>query len=358
MLGKDDIAKRVDPLEIEDPFSKDTDRLLGSKSPNFHEVKIHEETPKTYCTKLFICFFGLQVSYVTWGAIQERIMRTPYGDSHMMFPSSSFLVCSNRFLAILVAIFMCWYKHGKFLGNASLWNYAPCSMTNVISSWAQYEALKYISFPIQVLSKSCKIIPVMLVGKMIHHTVYKWSEIFEALSIVIGISMFMLGEKKPPDESKSDSFYGLFLLALYLCCDSFTGQWQSKIYKQHKVDQYHMMFAVNLFSIGFTLFSLIVQNELYSSIAFIKVFPIAGLHVFILSLTSATGQLFIYYTLKKFGPILFTIMMTTRQMLSMILSFILYGHIPGFMGIFGATIVFIAIFYGLQHRFYESHAKS
>ena len=42
--------------------------------------------------------------------------------------------------------------------------YAPASLSNSISSWAQYEALKYVSFPTQVLSKSCKVIPVMLVS--------------------------------------------------------------------------------------------------------------------------------------------------------------------------------------------------
>ena len=40
----------------------------------------------------------------------------------------------------------------------------------------------------------------------------------------------------------------------------------------------------------------------------------------------AVGQLFIFFTIKKFGPIVFTIMMTIRQMLSMVFSCILYGH--------------------------------
>jgi adenosine 3'-phospho 5'-phosphosulfate transporter B2 len=38
------------------------------------------------------------------------------------------------------------------------------------------------------------------------------------------------------------------------------------------------------------------------------------------------GQLFIFYTLKKFGPVVFTIIMTIRQMLSMIISCVIFGH--------------------------------
>ena len=33
----------------------------------------------------------------------------------------------------------------------------------------------------------------------------------------------------------------------------------------------------------------------------------------LISVTSATGQLFIYFTIRKFGPVAFTIIMTTRQ---------------------------------------------
>jgi adenosine 3'-phospho 5'-phosphosulfate transporter B2 len=49
------------------------------------------------------------------------------------------------------------------LKEAPFYSYAPSSISNSLSSWAQYEALKHVSFPTQVLSKSCKIIPVMLV---------------------------------------------------------------------------------------------------------------------------------------------------------------------------------------------------
>ncbi|CAM9986110.1 unnamed protein product [Sphacelaria rigidula] len=49
-------------------------------------------------------------------------------------------------------------------------------------------------------------------------------------------------------------------------------------------------------------------------------YPESVVHVCTLSVTSATGQLFIFYTIKKFGPIIFTIIMTTRQMLSLVVS--------------------------------------
>ena len=47
---------------------------------------------------------------------------------------------------------------------------------------------------------------------------------------------------------------GLLMLALYVVADSFTSQWQSRVYREHPtVDQFQAMFAVNTWSILMTL---------------------------------------------------------------------------------------------------------
>ncbi len=42
------------------------------------------------------------------------------------------------------------------------------------------------------------------------------------------------------------------------------------------------------------------------------------------AISSTVGQMFLYYTIKKFGPIILTMIMTSRQMFSMIISYIRY----------------------------------
>jgi adenosine 3'-phospho 5'-phosphosulfate transporter B2 len=114
--------------------------------------------------------------------------------------------------------------------------------------------LKYLSFPSQVLSKSCKIIPVMLVGVVVNKKYYPLQDYIEALVITAGVALFTFAEKAGShlNDMKSDSLYGIVLIAFYLACDSFTSQWQSKVYKQYGVDQYQMMFGVNFWSLLFT----------------------------------------------------------------------------------------------------------
>ena len=64
------------------------------------EIRQEEETFQSKGIKLAMCFVGLQGSYVTWGFIQEKVMTQRYETG--MFPSTVFLVCANRTLALII----------------------------------------------------------------------------------------------------------------------------------------------------------------------------------------------------------------------------------------------------------------
>lgn len=65
------------------------------------------------------------------------------------FEDSQFLVFINRILAFLMsALYLLIQKQPQH--KAPLYKYVFCSLSNIMSSWCQYEALKYVSFPTQV----------------------------------------------------------------------------------------------------------------------------------------------------------------------------------------------------------------
>ena len=71
---------------------------------------------------------------------------------------------------------------------------------------------------------------------------------------------------------------GVAMLALYIVSDSFTSQWQSRLYQAHPtVDQFQMMFAVNTWAIIMTTFALVTSGELWITLQFIGDNPIAFL---------------------------------------------------------------------------------
>lgn len=188
-------------------------------------------------------------------------------------------------------------------------------------------------------------------GILVNQKSYHLQEYLEALMITAGVAAFNLSEKKAKaDTLETDSSYGIMLLALYLLCDSFTSQWQSRVYKKYGVDHYQMMLGVNIWSLIFTGFTLYQSGELFTSVAFIMADPLVLLHITILSLTSATGQLFIYYTIKEFGPVIFTTIMTMRQILSLLLSLLYFGHWIGMVGWISCLSVFVTVFYRIVRK--------
>ena len=75
------------------------------------------------------------------------------------FTNSQFLVFVNRVLALVVAgLYVMLKKQPRHA--APFYEYSYASISNTLSSWCQYEALKFVSFPTQVLAKASKVIPV------------------------------------------------------------------------------------------------------------------------------------------------------------------------------------------------------
>ena len=65
------------------------------------------------------------------------------------------------------------------------------------------------------------------------------------------------------DVSIVGEIIGFFLLSAYIVSDSFTSQWQSKLYADYgKIDSFQMMFGVNLSSIVITTIAMIFAGDI------------------------------------------------------------------------------------------------
>lgn len=295
---------------------------------------------------LIVCILGLQVSYLTWGVLQEKTITQEYVDSEghtEKFTDSEFLVFMNRVLAFIFSGIYLLLKEQN-VHQTPLYKYSFCSVSNILSSWCQYEALKFVSFPTQVLAKSAKVILVMIMGKLMSNTKYKNYEYFTAVLISFGMTIFLMGSTDDNLENQATTASGITLLIAYLLFDSFTANWQNSVFKEHHPSSIQMMCGVNFMSSLLTVTSLIEQGGVYYSLNFASRFPLFIIDCTLTALASAIGQLFIFATVAKFGPVIFTIIMTFRQALSILLSCLLYGHSLSASAIVGVIIVFFAIF--------------
>jgi len=327
--------------------SKHSDVSYSSVNPS------HDSNLKTGL-QLIGCTVGLQASFLTWGVLQEKIF-TEYVDSegHVeKFTDSEFLVFMNCILSFIISGTYLLLKP-QTIHQTPLYKYGYCSLSNILSSWCQYEALKFVSFPSQVLTKSTKVIPVMLMGKLVSRTKYKNYEYLTAILISVGMTAFLFGSMKNEDETKSTTTSGAVLLMGYLLFDSFTANWQGYILREHHPSSIQMMCGINFMSCLFSSVSLIQESDVLYSLHFALRNPQFILDCSLTAIASASGQLFIYATISKFGVVVFTIIMTCRQALAILISCLVYGHYLSTSAIIGVTIVFFAIFL----RIYYGHCE-
>ena len=337
--------------------------MIGSTQHDPRELeegKPAPDAPSTHNTiARLVCYIvGLQLVYVTWGVLQvstvalptthssllftqERIMTGSYNGEQ--FTNSQFLVFCNRLLALCVAAGQLMVSHQP-RHTGPFYKYSYASLSNVMSSWCQYEALKFVSFPTQVLAKSGKVIAVMMMGKLVSNKTYSWQDYIMAAMLSLGVAVFLLSaDPSGHHHTRDTTIAGAIILVGYLVFDSFTSTWQNDLYRQYKMTSEQMMLGVNVFSGLLTMFSLIVRGSMLPSIMFLVEHTDCAVHILILSACSAIGQVFIYHTIKHYGAAVFTLIMTSRQALSILMSCILYGHFLTAQALVGVVIVFVTI---------------
>uniref|UniRef100_A0A7M5XMB6 Adenosine 3'-phospho 5'-phosphosulfate transporter 1 n=2 Tax=Clytia hemisphaerica TaxID=252671 RepID=A0A7M5XMB6_9CNID len=317
------------------------------------------DTTTATAIKLATCTIGLQVSYLTWGVLQEKVMTHKYGEGAqaVKFKNSEFLVFMNRIAAFIVAgLYIQITRSGQW--NGPFYRFSFASLSNICSSWCQYEALRFVSFPTQVLGKASKMIPVMIMGRVVSKKTYQYYEYVVALMISVGVSLFLTATGSDKHNSTETTVSGLILMIGYMGFDSFTANWQSHMFTEYKVPSMQMMFNVNCFSCLFTSVPLLISGGMTYALAFMMVHPSFATHVGIISLTSVTGQMFIFYTLAEFGPLVFTTIMVTRNMLSILLSCIIYGHVLTSQAALGVSVVFCALFLQIYAKYRIKQKKS
>jgi len=106
-----------------------------------------------------------------------------------------------------------------------------------------------------------------------------------------------------------------------------------------------MMFMTNFYSCLYTLVSLSYQGQIFETIEFIRRHSMISEHILLLSVASAIGQIFIFITIQKFGALVFTLIMTTRQLLAILFSSIIFGHSLSGQSVFGIGLIFGALFF-------------
>ncbi|XP_038077782.1 solute carrier family 35 member B1-like [Patiria miniata] len=306
------------------PEVSNSDRRPASSELNDNMLRPNEGSVQA----LIVCFVGIFVCYFYYGILQEKITRSDYGNGETK-ERFNYFFCLVLVQCIINALFaksvLLFSKPGKDTTTTKL--YALCSITYLGAMVASNSALKYVSYPFQVLGKSCKPIPVMLLGVLLARKRYPLVKYLCVLLIVIGVAIFVYKDSKA-SSSVTESFfgYGEMLLILSLTLDGLTGVTQEKMRSEHQTGSHYMMANVNLWSIVYLTITVLVTGEVFEFLEFVSRYPYVVWNILTFGVASALGQHFIFVTVTTFGPLTCSIMTTTRKFFTILGSVILFAN--------------------------------
>ncbi|XP_058199630.1 UDP-galactose/UDP-glucose transporter 5B-like isoform X1 [Rhododendron vialii] len=291
---------------------------------------------------------GIMSTLVIYGVLQEKIMTVPYGETKEYFKYSLFLVFCNRLTTSAVSAGALLASKKALDPVAPVYKYCLVSVSNIVTTTCQYEALKYVSFPVQTLAKCAKMIPVMIWSTAIMQKVYKANDYFLAFLVMIGCALFILypatGDNSPYNRGRESTVWGVSLMIGYLGFDGFTSTFQDKLFRGYEMEIHNQIFYTTLCSCILSLTGLILQGDLLMAIDFVGRHNDCFFDVALLSTVATAGQFFISYTIRTFGALTFATIMTTRQLVSILLSCMWFVHPLSWEQGIGAAIVFGSLY--------------
>lgn len=284
-------------------------------------------------------------------------MTRPYlGDIGTAFFSNSlFLVLANRLFAGGVAIFVIVIRGdwGELTSKAPIWDYISISISNVIATSCQYEALKWLTFPTVTIGKCAKMLPVMLILNLRSGKQYNYED-FGIVALVLAGCAVMISSgnvvAKRTGAADEDTPLGFGLLVAYLLFDAITSTYQERLFQKYDMTVYNQMLYINFSSATLSVLGLTISGGLLQSLQFILDYPRITRDICMLSLSAVAGQFAITYTIQMFGALLYAGIMTTRQFFSVLASDIIFKHGLTMVQWTGALMVFAALFFKLWRK--------
>lgn len=204
---------------------------------------------------------------------------------------------------------------------------AVLAVTSMGSTFTSVCSLRYVIFPVQVLAKSCKPIPVMIMGACMGKT-YPLKKYLNVAVIVLGVAMFMgMGDKNSgggdDDKSGPMMYFGIALLFLSLCFDGGTGAYEDKLMSVEHVGPFTLMYNIQKGKAILAFMMLVIFNEVQY---FFQMVSETGPILALLGLTGAFGQIFIFVTIAKFGALTCALIGIARKITTLIVSILFFGH--------------------------------
>ncbi|KAH7415354.1 hypothetical protein KP509_14G039200 [Ceratopteris richardii] len=218
-------------------------------------------------------------------------------------------------------------------------------------------SLMFLNYPAQIMFKSTKVLPVMIMGAFIPglRRKYKLYEYISAIMLVAGLIVFTLADAQT---SPNFSVLGVLMVCGALVLDAFLGNLQEAIFTVNpSTTQMEMLFCSTAVGIPFLVVPMLLTGEVFRAwSACSKNLYVYGVLVFE-AMATFVGQISVLSLIAIFGAATTAMVTTARKALTLLLSYLVFAkpfsgqHLTGVLLIFmGITLKMLPDPYEKPHR--------
>eukprot|EP00614_Pseudopedinella_elastica_P000330 CAMPEP_0172605538 /NCGR_PEP_ID=MMETSP1068-20121228/25784_1 /TAXON_ID=35684 /ORGANISM="Pseudopedinella elastica, Strain CCMP716" /LENGTH=486 /DNA_ID=CAMNT_0013407977 /DNA_START=86 /DNA_END=1546 /DNA_ORIENTATION=+ len=202
------------------------------------------------------------------------------------------------------------------------------AIMSMASTFTSVRALRYVIFPVQVLAKSCKPVPVMLMGAARGKT-YPMQKYVNVAIVVTGVALFMGGGSKEStaeadlDKTGPMMWFGVFLLFISLSFDGATGAYEDELMQMGHLGPFELMYNIQFGKMVIAFSCLLFNNEVNY---FFQMLWDTGPVLFLLGLSGSMLQISIFVTISKCGALTCALFGVARKITTLMVSILFFGH--------------------------------
>ncbi|KAJ0052626.1 UDP-galactose/UDP-glucose transporter 4-like [Pistacia vera] len=185
-------------------------------------------------------------------------------------------------------------------------------------------SLAFLNYPAQLMFKSTKVLPVMVMGAFIPglRRKYPVHEYVSAILLVVGLILFTLADAQT---SPNFSMIGVIMVSGALIMDSFLGNLQEAIFTMNpETTQMEMLFCSTVVGLPFLIPPMILTGELF------KAWNSCSQHLYVYgvlvfeAMATFIGQVSVLSLIALFGAATTAMVTTARKAVTLLLSYLIF----------------------------------
>mmetsp|Transcript_723 Transcript_723/g.1976 ORF Transcript_723/g.1976 Transcript_723/m.1976 type:complete len:828 (-) Transcript_723:135-2618(-) len=253
---------------------------------------------------------------LAFAALQERVLYTP----GFQFPGwMTMLTClAYLFLAGLVR-----FVTRDFQRFGGLREYMTLSVLTLGGMYLTNWSLNYLSYPIRVVFKSSKIIPVMFMSVVYNQRQYKFSQYLGVALLSLGMIIFTLGDARG---KASFDVRGLVLLLVGSMAEALAANYEERrLFNQLGCSTSEVLFYTFSITSVWNFLICCFSGELMPAVRHSMAFPQTVPIIVAAAVMGFVATTMVLTMIKEFGATVAELVKSCRKISTIAVSFVLYG---------------------------------